>query len=403
MQNCYDPYLDEKIFEIIENNNKNETQFNKLVKLLDKTPRTISKHLEFLTNKQKILQWQKNAPGKKGSIKFMNKAMIKKRYGLLTVDYKDKRGICKEWKRKNEIEKTKNMKNKTILFLLIAFAYGYTGYKLTSEPLPGGTAIRDNKGRFIDVFLYSEKGFSIEDLDKEDFQFSAIHSILRLNNRFTKSEIREMFEELKKHKDIILKPAIGSDGKEVRYDIEDDVLKELLIWCFNILRNFVSMMIQYWFILGIKPKREEAQWFNFVVGEKAAIDLFTKIDKNRVEKKTIRELYIEYRFKDTILDKKMIDRDLEDREAYYREKYHLDIFTQKGMEEYIFTQSNESIILNNHCNLIAGNFEDPKKYNKYDEKYQKLINTKKYQWIMEELLNIINPPFSRRRYQVKLT
>jgi hypothetical protein len=50
------------------------------------------------------------------------------------------------------------------------------------------------------------------------------------------------------------------------------------------------MMIQYWFILDKKPNWEENQWFNFVVGEKAVIDLFTKIDNNRVEKKTIREL-----------------------------------------------------------------------------------------------------------------
>ena len=87
-------------------------------------------------------------------------------------------------------------------------------------------------------------------------------------------------------------------------------------------------------------------------------------------------------------------------EAYYRDKYKPDIFTKKGMEEYIFTQSNQSIILHNHCNLIPGNFEESdKKYNKYDKmKYQKLINSKKYQWIFEELLDIINPPFSRSKY-----
>ena len=31
-------------------------------------------------------------------------------------------------------------------------------------------------------------------------------------------------------------------------------------------------------------------------------------------------------------------------EAYYRDKYKPDIFTKKGMEEYIYTQSNQSII-----------------------------------------------------------
>ena len=325
----------------------------------------------------------------------------------MIVDYNGKRGICKEWKENFEITKTKKRKKKTILFLLIASAYGYTGYKPTLEPTPGGTAIKDDKGRFIDVSLYSKKGFSIEDLDREDFQFSAIHNILRLDNRFTKSEIGEMLEELKKHDDIILRPAIGSDGKEVRYDIEDDVLKELLIWCFNILRSYVSMMNQYWFILGKKPKPEEAQWLNFVVGEKAALDIFTTSDKNRVEKKTTRELYIEYHFKNTDLDWEMVVRDLKQKQEYYLDKYHLDIFTKKGMEEYIFTQSNQSITLHNHCKLIAGDFKESdndRKYDKYDKKkYQKLVNTKKYQWIFEELLDIINPPFPRSKYKVKLT
>ena len=142
-----DASLDEKIFKIIENNNNYETQFNTLVKSLGKSPRTISKHLEFLTYKQNILQWQKNPPGKKGSIKFRNKAVIKKRkYGFLKVDYSGRRGICKEWIRKNKFDNTQEMKNKTILFLLIAFAYGYTGYKHTSEPPPGILQLKTIKG-----------------------------------------------------------------------------------------------------------------------------------------------------------------------------------------------------------------------------------------------------------------
>ena len=147
-----------------------------------------------------------------------------------------------------------------------------------------------------------------------------------------------MLEELKKHKDVILRPVIGSDGKEERYDIEDDVLKELLVWCYNILMAFASMMNQYWFILSKKPKPEESQWFSFIVGEDTTTNLFLKIDKNRIEKKTIRELYIEYHFKDRVLDKEIIDRDLKDMEAYYRDKYKLDIFTKKGMERvHIYT------------------------------------------------------------------
>ena len=76
----------------------------------------------------------------------------------------------------------------------------------------------------------------------------------------------------------MLRPVIGTDGKEVRYELEDDILKYLLIWCCNILKNFVSMMKQYWFILGKKPNSNEDKWFNFVVGQNVAIDL---IHKNR--------------------------------------------------------------------------------------------------------------------------
>ncbi len=42
--------------------------------------------------------------------------------------------------------------------------------------------------------------------------------------------------------------------------------------------------------------------------------------------------------------KEIINRDLKGMEAYYRDKYKPDIFTKKGMEEYIYTQSNQSII-----------------------------------------------------------
>jgi hypothetical protein len=307
--------------------------------------------------------------------------------------------------------KESKRKKKTILFLLLAAAYGYTGYKHILQPRPGDIAIKGDNGKLIDVSPYFEKGLSIGDLDKDDYQLSAILSTLRLN-AFTKSEIVDMLEDLKKNKDIILRPVLRSNGKEERYEIEDDVLKELLIWCCNILRNFVSMMKQYWFILGKKPKPEEVEWFSLVVGDDLAVDLFTKIEDNKAskKKKTIKELFREYHFKSLDLDKKMvdIDRNLEEMEAYYRDTYSLDIFTKrKGMEEYIFTHSNQSITLHNHCKLIAGDFKESdndKKYNKYDkEKYQKLVNTKKYQWIFEELTDLVNPPFSRSKYKVKLT
>ena len=62
------------------------------------------------------------------------------------------------------------------------------------------------------------------------------------------------------------------------------------------------------------------------------------------------------------------------------------------MEEYIFTQSKESIGLGLHCDLIASD----------KEKYQELVKEEKYQWIFEELANLVNPLFFRRIYNVKL-
>ena len=396
---CYDPSSDEKIFKMIENNN-NETQFNTLVKELDHSPRTISKHLEFLTNdKNKLLIWKKNRSGVKGSIKFTIDSEIKRKYGFLKVDYSDKwRSICKEWKDNNKDREIKERKRQTILFFLIAVASGYTGYKVTSEQQAGNIPINDHQGRPLYISISTQEGFSIEDFHREDFQLSAIHSLLRFN-RFTKLELETMLEELQKNEDISFRTVIGDDGK-IRYDIADNLLKELLIWCFNILRNFVSMMIQYWFILSKSPKSEERQWFSFIVGEDVAINLFQKIEENRVRKKTIKALYIEYHFKN--LDKEKVDRIVK-----YKEEYYPNIFTKNGMIDFIFTHSSENTILQNHCKLIAGDYEDEKsdkKYNKSDKKkYQKLINTKKYQWIFEDLLDIINPPFSRSKYQVKLT
>ena len=46
-------------------------------------------------------------PGKAGSIKHTPQAEMKRKYGFLTIDYSDKRGIWKEWKDKKENESKK--------------------------------------------------------------------------------------------------------------------------------------------------------------------------------------------------------------------------------------------------------------------------------------------------------
>jgi DNA-binding transcriptional ArsR family regulator len=411
MKNCYNPSLDEKIFEIVENNNNNEIQFNTLVVLLNKSSRTISKHLKFLEYKEIIIR-KKGEPGKKGSIQFTPSARTKRELGILTIDYtgeRGKSGICKEWRENFEINNIIERKKKIILFLLTGSAYGYTdySYKVTSESrLTGGTTIKD-----VNVSISSARGFSTEDLDRVDRNdselfhriTSPILRILRLN-RFTKSAIEAMLKELKKKGIITFREVIGNNGKKernitlkkvmgkdskLRYDIEDEVLKELLILCFKIMTALLSLMFQYWFILGKYPlSKDEAQWYTFIVGEEAAADLFLKIKEDRAtkKKKTIKELFAEYHFKNR--RKKILDRYLKPLEAHYP-----NIFTKKGMEDYIFNQSKESIVLHKYCNLIASD----------KEKYQELVKEEKYQWIFEELVKIVNPPFSRNKYKVKLT
>ena len=114
MKNCYDPSLDEKIFEIIENMDNNKIGFNTLVVLLDKSSRTISKHLKFLEYKEIIIR-KKDEPGKKESIQFTPSARTKRELGILTIDYTGetgKSGICKEWRENFEINNIRERKKK---------------------------------------------------------------------------------------------------------------------------------------------------------------------------------------------------------------------------------------------------------------------------------------------------
>ena len=396
---CYDPILDDRIIEIIENNN--ETRFNILVELLNQSPRTISRHLKFLANEQKILEWQKNPHGEKGSIKLTPDSELKRRYGILSIDYSHKRGICKEWKKNMKNKEISERKKKAILFLLLAVARGYTIYQVSNslKPQLGDVPIKDSKGNLLSVSNeYTEKGFSSSDLDRQDFLLSDIYHILLLN-RFTKKEMEDMIEELKKYKDIPFRPIIGHEKRlrydledDERYDLEDDVLKKLLIWCCNILTFSIELMEQYWFILSKIPTSEERSWYHFIKGDQKATQFFTKIQDNRQNRRTIKDLYIELHHSNILnedfknLNKKIIDKNIEVKELH-KPKF----FTEKEMKKEIFTRSNEMIFLQDLCKIIASN-----------KKLQELINSKKYEWILKELTNIINPDFSRSKYEVKL-
>lgn len=105
---------------------------------------------------------------------------------------------------------------------------------------------------------------------------------------FSKNELEQIIKDLSK--DISLRPILGNDGKNTRYDIEDENLKNLLIWCINILKGYVLLMRMFWFVTNTLPTKER-DWFRLVVGPNKASDFFTEIEENKRSKRPIKDLY----------------------------------------------------------------------------------------------------------------
>jgi hypothetical protein len=406
---CYDPKIDDEILKIIDRDK--ETRFNKLVveigeqltshlkqekKNLKKTEsigirRTIRRHLEFLSdNKNNILLWTRpTTPGKAGSIKYTPQAEIKRKHGFLTINYSGKRGICKEWKEKKENESKEKRRLKMILFLLLAMSYGYRIYEIPSKPQEGMILVRDPNGKqFGTSIRSSEEGFSPKDLDEKNY-FSAFQDLL-LWNRFTKEETKQIIDYFEEDDNIHIQRIIGKNNEnEERFALKDEVLKELLIWCSNILKNIVVIIEEYWFISSKKPNSREIQWYSFVVGNERAIKFFQKIDQNRANKKTIEELYRDYKLRSNyVVNPKYVENKIKE-----MKKKSNQILTRKVMQEELFNRAFE----NKHSSL-----KDSIKSIQNNEKIQKLIKEEKYQWILKDLKYLINPDFLSKYYDTKL-
>ena len=373
-ETCYDPSLDEKIFEIIELNG--ETTFNTLVKLLNKTPRTISKHLDYLANQKKVIIWTRNSSGKKGSIKFTTKAANKRKYGFLTIDYDDKkRGICSEWRKNCESHNLKEQKKKKILFLLLISNIS-SGSIVSKDIEPGkgrkgDVIIRDSEGN--PFYVDREEGFSPNEDDKLNTNPSFSYMLSNINNkRFTRLEIKQIINEIEEKGDIILRPVIGKDGK-MRYVIDDNELRELLSWSMQILTNYLFLMQLYWLITSTIPKnpknKYESQWFRLVVGDDSATQFFGEIDENRRNRRTIQDFYIENVWHYSI------HTEPANKIIKYKERLFPKIFTKNGMEKNIFNYSNTMNLIKTDCQTIAK-----------DGKIQRMIEEKKYEWIIEIFL-----------------
>jgi hypothetical protein len=372
--NCYDLDIDKKILEIVK---KENVHFNLLQDFLNVPDKTISKHLRFLTDK-KIIEWTRNSPGKKGSIKFTPTAKIQEKYyGFPTRIYIGKRGICEKWKEKIDKESNYERRLKMILFLLLAMSYGYRSYEIPSTPQKGMILLQDQDGKQFGISIRSpEEGFSPDDLDKKDY-FSAFQDLL-LWNRFTKEETKQIIDYFEEDENILIQriPAENNQNEE-RYDLKDKVLKELLIWCGNVLKNIVVIIKEYWIILSKKPSSKEAQWFSFLVGNKRATEFFQKIDENRARKKTCEELYREYKLSSNyVLDPEDVENEIKE-----MKKKSNQIPLKKVMQEELFNKA----FKNKHNSL---NYSIKSIHN--NEKIQKLIKEGKYLWILKDLKYLIN-------------
>lgn len=359
--------------------------FSQLVRLLQenkviKNRTAISEHLKYLTDK-KILQWEKqwekNSIGKPSSITFTTDAQIQRKYGIFKVDY-DKRGICKEWREQmneNEEEKRERM---LVLYLLLAMAYGFDKKNLRNQ---------------LNSEYYVEKGISPYDLQQESVFLTLFNMDIK---KFDDSK-HKMFEKLldTNDKDIPIKKILGNDGI-IRYDIEDNGLKKLLVWSGQVLFYYVGLMIRCWYITSKEPKKKEREqrfWYRKLVGKEAATELFSLIEQNKHEGKSIKELYVQVYFP------------YHPKEKAYEiinccEEYYKDYYTKEEIEKRIFSSEPGK------CPDISGFGPDLRLIHEYcrdiqnDEEIQKTIKSKKYDWLIKILEEVVNPQFSRKHFQL---
>jgi DNA-binding HxlR family transcriptional regulator len=302
--------IDNEIYRLLSPNTK--LHFNEILRQLKENnyktnPETLSVHLNKMIN-QKILEREPYIkPGKKVYYWLSNKTKFEFDWNIFTgiKDVKLKK-LTKE-------EREKERKKKLILFLLITASHGYTGYRRSLEFKAGNLLVLDSKGKPAGVTTYNEPGFSAKDLDVDDeFAHLSLGSNFLVLNRFNRDKIEDIIAELSK-KDTYLKlrEISSSDGKETRFDIPDETLKSFLNSCTTIIKYMLNMLRQKWFILLIKPQREEFEWFEFMIGEENAKVFFSNIEENKRQRRTIRERYIKFDPFNKIFGKEIVDKTIE--------------------------------------------------------------------------------------------
>lgn len=402
-KSCYDPDTDENLIKAIETSEEGKYSFNELKKELATSARTLTKHLNILEARNIIERDKIEIPWsrKKRYIRLTQNTKIKRKYyGSFRLDYRNVKALCKDKKDMIEKDRQKYRRMKLVLFLLFALASGYIGYKNSLSK--GGVIIKGldqedgNATKSIATTnrtvtaLDPEPGFSPNDLERRDYQLSIIQTSMR-SNRFEKDETDEIMNEISKYKEIELERFLYN-GK-IRYEIVDKTLKEFLIYCCNIITTLVQVMRAYFFLFNKQGEPDERQWFYDILGDETANAFFQQIEENKAEKKTIRDLYIEFYQYDRQFPNDKDNRKFVNQVIQSCLKLDKDFFTKKKLENRLLSRSN-------HNSLVAQLITDSEDINQRQEKFEQL--KEKYPFIFDEIKDIENPPFSQKWFKIKL-
>jgi hypothetical protein len=225
-------------------------------------------------------------------------------------------------------------------------------------------------------------------LERRDYQLLIIQTSMRLN-RFEKDETDEIMNEIAKYKEIELERFLYN-GK-IRYKIVDKTLKEFLIYCCNIITTLVQVMRAYFFLFNKQGEPDERQWFYDILGDETANAFFQQIEENQAEKKTIRDLYIEFHQYDKQFPNDKDNRKFVNQVIQSCLKLDKDFFTKKKLENRLLSKFNKN-------SLIAQLIINSENINKRQEEFEKLKD--KYPFIFDEIKDIVNPPFSQKWFKL---
>jgi len=374
-----------------------EIQYNKFYKLLlnDYNEKGLSKetfnnHIQRLKEKG-IIKMVKKIPFNgiglgETYISLTPNTIFKKSLGYFELDYSDIKRLSKDNKR----EQLKNIgemqeRRKLLLFLLLQVSLGYTSYKekglITKTEL--GDIMTLDLPTTEPIVLSStnpEESFLSEVLDSVP-KGSSIFQGCFDSKRFKKPEADDIIQiiEEKYVSYIPLEKSYIGLGGEIIYKIADKNLEDFLSHCSFILRLFIDIICEYYLVLGKRPLPSDFKWIKYILGEERANGIITRIGKNRTEKKSLEDIYIESRGYDKLIkNKHLLSRIL-----LTGKERRPELFNKKRMKNILSKELFKEGILYLEINKVK-------------EISAELRRNDKYNFILDEIKSLINPPFAKK-------